>query len=59
MKSALTFVDFGIVVDNSSFETPLRFVAATARGKTQKGLPDGLKIDVDGTPFGCYLTRVA
>jgi predicted ABC-type ATPase len=34
VKSALTFVDFGIVVDNSSFETPLRFVAATASGKT-------------------------
>lgn len=34
VKSAMTFVDFGIVVDNSSFKTPLRFVAMTARGKT-------------------------
>ncbi|MBM3855360.1 MAG: hypothetical protein FJ399_19765 [Verrucomicrobia bacterium] len=33
VKSALAFVDFAIVVDNSSFETPLRPVAATARGK--------------------------
>ncbi len=33
VKVALTFVDFAIVVDNSSLETPLRPVAATDRGK--------------------------
>ncbi|MGH7995470.1 MAG: zeta toxin family protein [Opitutaceae bacterium] len=33
VKTALTFVDFAIVVDNSSFEEPLRAVAATAGGK--------------------------
>lgn len=32
VKMALTFVDFAIVVDNSSFETPLRPVAATSKG---------------------------
>jgi predicted ABC-type ATPase len=32
VKAALTFVDFAIVVDNSSFEQPLRAVAATIRG---------------------------
>lgn len=33
VKAALTFVDFAIVVDNSSFEQPLRAIAATVRGK--------------------------
>lgn len=33
VKTALTFVDFAIVVDNSSLNTPLRPVAATAKGK--------------------------
>lgn len=33
VKVALTFVDFAILVDNSSFETPLRPVAATSKGK--------------------------
>ena len=33
VKDALTFVDFAIVVDNSSMKNPLRPVAATARGK--------------------------
>lgn len=34
VKAALTFVDLAILVDNSSFETPLRPVAVTAKGKT-------------------------
>ena len=33
VKAALTFVDFAIVVDNSSFETPLRPVDIMAKGK--------------------------
>lgn len=33
VKMALTFVDFAILVDNSSFDTPLRPVAATDKGK--------------------------
>jgi predicted ABC-type ATPase len=33
VKAALTFVDFAIVVDNSSFEQPLRAVATSVRGK--------------------------
>ncbi len=33
VKAALAFVNFAIVVDNSSFNTPLRPVAATAQGK--------------------------
>lgn len=33
VKAAFTFVDFAIVVDNSSFDTPLRPVATTLRGK--------------------------
>lgn len=33
VKAALTFVDFGVVVDNSSFDVPLRPVATTANGK--------------------------
>lgn len=32
VKVALTFVDFAILVDNSSFETPLRPVATTSGG---------------------------
>lgn len=32
VRVALTFVDFAIVVDNSSFETPLRPVATTSKG---------------------------
>jgi predicted ABC-type ATPase len=40
VKSALTFVDVAIVVDNSSFETPLRPVAATARGKVIHRCPE-------------------
>jgi len=33
VKASLVFVDFAIVVDNSSLNTPLRPVAATALGK--------------------------
>lgn len=33
VKTALTFVDFALVVDNSSLDTPLRPVAATAKGR--------------------------
>ena len=33
VKTALTFVDFAIVVDNSSLDTPLRPVAVTAKGE--------------------------
>lgn len=34
VRAALTFVDFAILMDNSSFKMPLRPVAATAKGKT-------------------------
>lgn len=33
VKDALTFVDLAILVDNSSFDVPLRPVAVTAKGK--------------------------
>jgi predicted ABC-type ATPase len=33
VKAALPFVDFAILVDNSSIENPHRPVAATARGR--------------------------
>lgn len=33
VKSALTFVDFAVLVDNSSFSQPLRPVATTAKGR--------------------------
>jgi hypothetical protein len=32
VRSALAFVDFAVIVDNSSFRTPHRPVAATAGG---------------------------
>lgn len=54
VRTALTFVDLAIVVDNSSFEVPLRPVATTARGKiidlgqllpwwAKEVLPDAIK----------------
>lgn len=42
VKSALTFVDLGLVIDNSSLDHPLRFVASTTKGKitwTDPALP--------------------
>lgn len=40
VKRALAFVDFAILVDNSSFETPHRPVAATAAGEViHRNLP--------------------
>ena len=39
------------VKGDGSIENSRVLFDATARGKTQKGLPDGLKIDVDGNLF--------